>query len=481
MDVIVDGDKPRAITPIPFARLSKCTLLLETVLVLPPLFSPSSMPSTSMDFFSNVGNSNSDPPPTESFDPFAQAIATRFGSGSLLTARLMQEKYPPRDSFSSPARKGPSPAIVPLPSTPMAKMTLVSPQALMSFTPVSPAALRDILNDHSNVLILDIRPHAAFTAARIPRALSLCVPSTLLKRPMFSLEKLSEMLPSTVSRESFCTWRTASRIIVYDADAAAIPEGSNINGLLKKFKKEGFTGDLGWLQGGFQAIWRTQRDLISSDPPSPETEPEDAATSPFIPAASAPPGVLRTRQLPMSAFTQSSTTSASSKPISKLTRSATTAGLILAPSRPAANPFFDTIRQNTELSQGITERIPLKLPRRVRHRISDLPFRWLQDIARRSVARSRTAAELASSDLSSEDESDDEINATDVEEGTEALAMQFYRIELAEQRRLLGIMEHHSKESGPTDSQPRGAYKGPEHLDFPYSITAGVEKGAKNR
>lgn len=432
-----------------------------------------------MDFFSNVANSNPDPPPTVSLDPFAQAIANRFGSpGSLLTARLMQEKSP---TSIAPVRKGPSPAVFPLPSTPMSKMTLASPPGLISFTTVSPAELRDILKDHSNILVLDIRPHAAFTAARIPRALSLCVPSTLLKRPMFSLEKLSAMLPSTASRESFCTWRTASRIIVYDADAAAIPEGSNINGLLKKFKKEGFNGDLGWLQGGFQAIWKTQRDLITSDPLSPDTEPEDVATSPFIPAASAPPGILRTRQLPMSAFSQSSTTSALSKPIPALSRNATTAGLTLGPSRPAANPFFDTIRQNTELSQGITERIPLKLPRRVRHRISDLPFRWLQDIARRSVTRPRTTAEFASSDLSSEDESDDEVNATDVEEGTEALAMQFYRIELAEQRRLQGVMEHHSKESGPTDSQTRGAIEGPEPMVFPYSIIAGVEKGAKNR
>jgi hypothetical protein len=40
-------------------------------------------------------------------------------------------------------------------------------------------------------------------------------------------------------------------------------------------------------------------------------------------------------------------------------------------SHPAYNPFFDTIRQNTgsELSHGITEHIPLRLPRCVRRRI----------------------------------------------------------------------------------------------------------------
>lgn len=55
--------------------------------------------------------------------------------------------------------------------------------------------------------------------------------------------------------------------------------------------------------------------------------------------------------------------------------------------------------------------------------------------------------------------------------------MQFYRIELAEQRRLMGVMEHHSKESG------RFVEEGitQASLTFPFSITAGVEKGAKNR
>ena len=55
--------------------------------------------------------------------------------------------------------------------------------------------------------------------------------------------------------------------------------------------------------------------------------------------------------------------------------------------------------------------------------------------------------------------------------------MQFYRIEVAEQRRLMGVMERHSRESGfltNCGESQRG-------MTFPYSITAGVEKGTKNR
>lgn len=121
-----------------------------------------------------------------------------------------------------------------------------------------------------------------------------------------------------------------------------------------------------------------------------------------------------------------------------------------------ANPFYDNIRQNLELSMGITERIPLIMPPHISSRAQELPFQWLRDIVRKASARS----------------ADGIIGG----EALEDLAMQFYRIELGEQRRLNGVMEHHSKESttrpGQLEVKP---------VAFPYSITAGVEKGTKNR
>jgi len=47
--------------------------------------------------------------------------------------------------------------------------------------------------------------------------------------------------------------------------------------------------------------------------------------------------------------------------------------------------------------------------------------------------------------------------------------MEFYRIELGEQRRMMRVMDHHTREglsTGPVDSTP----------PFPFSITAGIEK-----
>ena len=121
-----------------------------------------------------------------------------------------------------------------------------------------------------------------------------------------------------------------------------------------------------------------------------------------------------------------------------------------------ANPFYDNIRQNLELSTGITERIPLIMPPHVTSRAQELPFQWLRDIVGKASARS----------------ADGVIGGDALED----LAMQFYRIELGEQRRLNGVMEHHTNESTTRPGQLEV-----EPAAFPYSITAGVEKGTKNR
>ncbi|KAF8167877.1 hypothetical protein B0H34DRAFT_792552 [Crassisporium funariophilum] len=404
-----------------------------------------------MDFFSSE--------PTQAVslvqndvDTFAQAIASRFIDNPILTGLPSPMNIRPRPSSSPPS----------------------------AYTAVPPSAIDPWLEDVTT-LIVDIRPHAAYSSARIPRAISLSVPSTLLKRPLFSLQRLSAMLPSTSARNRFSAWPSASRILVYDADSLSVADTSNIAGLLRKFKSDGFQGELAWLQGGFQGLWRERRDVVDTHPPTPDPENEEEEEEMGKPSQ---PSVLRTRHLPMSAFSLSSTTVHNSPHFNSSAAPSQTRQPTVLPrpivntatsnSHPAYNPFFDTIRQNTELSHGITERIPLRLPRRVRRRIHELPFRWLQDIARRAANAAPRHQSLSDSS-SSESEDDDGPCTVDIEEGKEALAMQFFKIELAEQRRLMGIMEHHSKESGQL------AEAIAQHVPFPFSITAGVEKGAKNR
>lgn len=431
-----------------------------------------------MDFFSAAADPSqpilhNDRPQENASDDFAGAIAHRFGSGALLTARLAPSV--------APALPPPSAPFASLPLSNSRSPALSQPPASLCFSNVIPQHVR-LWSGDSTALILDIRPHAAYSAARVPYAVSLSVPSTLLKRPLFSLDRLAEMLPSATARVRFSTWRSASRILVYDADSTHISGSSNIYGLLRKFQNDGFQGDLAWLQGGFQAIWRERRDFIDTHPPTPDVEDEDEDAH-KLPLAQPQLGVLRTRHLPLNAFSNSSSTVNGSSPINPCNpmRNALIPGTIfLNPtqtmSQPAYNPFFDAVRQNIELSQGITERIPLRLPKRVRHRIHDLPFPWLREIASRAAKSISHNRPTIDSSPSEESEDDENITSVDIEEGKETFAKQFYKIEVAEQRRLMGIMEHHTKETVIVTPDTNTTTS-----SFPYSITAGVEKGAKNR
>lgn len=223
-------------------------------------------------------------------------------------------------------------------------------------------------------------------------------------------------------------------------------------------------------------MWRERKELLDIEPTNYDAEDEDVVRDPAIQGQ---PSMLRPRLLSTHAFNLSSTmlnnppVSSSRTSGSQLHTPHSTASMA---QQQAVNPFFDTIRQNVELSHGITERIPLQLPYRVRRRLDDLQcLPWLQRIAKRA-GKSSSTSQSQSSDPSSDGSTDEALSG---DHYANALATQFYEIELAEQRRLMGIMQHHSKESGViVDNSSDATRNGPT---FPFSITAGVEKGAKNR
>ncbi|KAH7104335.1 protein-tyrosine phosphatase-like protein [Auriculariales sp. MPI-PUGE-AT-0066] len=375
--------------------------------------------------------------------------------------------YSPLQDFARAidSRVAPPLIVDPFPVRPLAalRLTSVTPSKLApdlaapipaasEFRALSPAELPGLLRQ--STLMLDIRPNASYSTARISTALSLSVPSTLLKRPAFSLQKLSTMMRST-SRDRFLTWPSASTIVVYDADTSVLAEGNNVLGLLRKFKAAGFHGEIAWIRGGFTAVWRSARDLVTQAQVSDESESgEDDSPSSSL----ASTGLLRAQKLPMSAFQQSSTTGAA-RPAKSIEASSGTVGPSNSLGSPevyatpgaaappattrvtASNPFFDNIRQNVELAQGVSERISLKLAPEMHARAKDIPFKWLRDIVNRSE-----------------------------DEEAEVLAMQFYKIELGEQRRMQGVMDHHTKNAFATNLN-----------EFPYSISAAIEKGTKNR
>ena len=403
-----------------------------------------------MDFFNSKPTTTSSPNVSDgrATPGFQQALDKRFSANT--TPSLLTSVFTPSGALPTPmlpsvstARALNRPAAPRLPTvpqgalagpstTPMPSHKYSSANSLISpFVTLLPEHVVSLTNT-PDVLLIDIRPHYQFQNSRLPGAVSLVVPSTLLKRPTYSLEKMAEAIEPKAAQDHFSKWRSMKKLVVYDLDSSFLVDGSNLAGLLRKFHVYGYRGELAWVKGGFSAISRAYPSLI--DTTVQETTLDDVATENH----NAP---LRARDLSTHAFQQSSTT---------LVGQRTPKGsehLKMASSAPvAANPFYDNIRQNVELSQGVDTRIPLLLPPEIIARKNDLPFKWLRDIVDNSIK--------------------DKVGDT--------LAMQFYRVELGEQRRMQRVMDHHSVQNGANGS-PSGVD------DYPYSITAGIEMGTKNR
>src|SRR5260221_643119 len=143
------------------------------------------------------------------------------------------------------------------------KYVPIQPQTLESFisTRLSVSSTKSLSSPSElprDVIMIDIRSHHHYLQSRIQSAISLSVPSMLLKRPSTTLEKLADKIAPTSHRPIFTAWRSAKRIIVYDGDSTALTPGSNIFSLLRKFENEGFTQSLCFLQGRFTGISKIQ-------------------------------------------------------------------------------------------------------------------------------------------------------------------------------------------------------------------------------
>ena len=172
-----------------------------------------------------------------------------------------------------------------------------------------------------DVLVLDIRPSTSFAAARVCSSINICAPSTLLKRPGVTVERIEQdMLCNNRDRKRFLQWRNGPKksantspdesspspkrgatacdagdfgfksIIVLDTDTARVSDMGNptaggggpcLIGMLKKFDAAGYAGDLCWLVGGFNKLTSSKEAeaLIENKPLSDANhESDDEAT-----------------------------------------------------------------------------------------------------------------------------------------------------------------------------------------------------------
>ncbi|KAK5099781.1 phosphotyrosine-specific ptp2-like protein [Lithohypha guttulata] len=178
-----------------------------------------------------------------------------------------------------------------------------------------------------NVIILDLRVYPQYAASRVRGALNLCIPTTLLKRPAFTIQKLADTFTTDADKNSFSKWRSAQYIIVYDASSSQPKEAITSFTVLKKFNVEGWKGAGYVIKGGFGGVQKLTPQLVDTESKS--------NIHPSGPVAAAPqPGLP---QLPVAG------------------------GCAMPATKNAANPFFGNIRQNMDLLDGVGQ-IPIKKP-----------------------------------------------------------------------------------------------------------------------
>ena len=179
---------------------------------------------------------------------------------------------------------------------------------------ILPAQLHDMLaNDRLRILLLDVRSAQNFTQAHIDGALNLCIPTTLLKRANFNLQKLQQTFQRS-DQEVFSRWRDTDHLVVYDAFSSEMTEATTAMNMIKKFTNEGYTGTASILRGGFQFFSGEYPELIhhlARDSPTPPGASPRPILAPVI------------------------------------------GGVMLPMGDNAPNPFFSNIRQNMDLADGV--------------------------------------------------------------------------------------------------------------------------------
>ncbi|KAI9703486.1 MAG: hypothetical protein M1820_005790 [Bogoriella megaspora] len=196
---------------------------------------------------------------------------------------------------------------------------------------------------HEEVLLLDLRVSTQFARSRISGALSLCIPTTLLKRASFNVQKLAETFKDEHQRQKFEKWRNSKYIIVYDASSSLPKDASICVNTLKKFANDGWEGFSYIIKGGFAEFSKLFPKLIDT-----HLEGTTNPNTPNLTLESARPEVA---------------------PV--------VGGCPLPANKTAANPFFGNIRQNMDLIGGVGQ-MPVHHPANLsKQAFSDLP-QWLR-------------------------------------------------------------------------------------------------------
>lgn len=195
-------------------------------------------------------------------------------------------------------------------------------------TMIAPHDFVNILKGHlpQDLLVLDLRVFPQYSKSRISGAINLCIPTTLLKRSSFNVQKLLETFTKENERTKFAQWRQAKFIIVYDANSMQMKDATSSVNTLKKFTSEKWRGTALIIRGGFDNFAGKFPDQVDHRQAS-EMDGSSARKLSIEPPGAAP----------------------------------VAGGCMMPNTQTAANPFFGSIRQNMDLIGGVGQ-MPVKLP-----------------------------------------------------------------------------------------------------------------------
>ncbi|KAJ1965144.1 phosphotyrosine-specific ptp2-like protein, partial [Dimargaris xerosporica] len=132
----------------------------------------------------------------------------------------------------------------------------------------------------TNVLLIDTRPHSQFRQSHIRGAVNICIPSTLLKRATFGVDKVVASLSSSPeSQQLVREWDSFTHIVIMDQRSSTMQEQSGVFCLCQKFTQTTSTVHIGWLLGGFDAFARRFPHLCTE--PLPKDAKGPLGDSPF--------------------------------------------------------------------------------------------------------------------------------------------------------------------------------------------------------
>ncbi len=225
--------------------------------------------------------------------------------------------------------------------------TLPSSVSHDSPTMIAPQDFVDILKGHlpQDLLVLDLRVFPQYSKSRISGAINLCIPTTLLKRSSFNVQKLSETFTKEKERAKFAQWGNAKFIIVYDANSMQLKDATSSVNILRKFTNEKWRGTALIIRGGFGNFAKKFPDQVDNRLAS-EMDGSNPRKLSIDPPGAAP----------------------------------VAGGCMMPSAQTAANPFFGNIRQNMDLIGGVGQ-MPVKLPAGLKGTaVAELPA-WLRQAA----------------------------------------------------------------------------------------------------